>query len=256
MFAYGRVVNGVWSGSEWKESPLIRRGDRENRLAIRKTGSRLEYLINGTVVASTQSQPMLQTNIGFAVTGKRQVEIDDLVISQVFSTAEAEAKSKSRRHLEQGRDLLKAGRNAEALGELDQAIQLDPRLDAAHFLKASALMRMQKPDEAISHFDNAIGLYPTPASYAARGEAYWMKANVLARSGKQQQATEALLKAKADLTNAVAGDQRIARVWSVKAGVHFMLGEEEQGCVAAKHACKLGDCSLIEEFSECVETDQ
>ena len=37
----------------------------------------------------------------------------------------------------------------------------------------------------------------------------------------------------------------------MKAGVHFMLGEQAPACEAARRACELGNCSIAEQFTDC-----
>jgi len=172
---------------------------------------------------------------------------------QRLGAPEAAAKAQASRHFKRGREFFRAGSDAEALQEFDQAIALDPLLDAAYYLKGNTLLRMQRADEAIAQFDRALELYQNASGYAARAQAYMSRAKALRTSEWHERAKVELAKALSDLDKSVALAPKDARFWAVKAGVHFMLGEEARGCLAAKRACALGDCGISKEFSERTE---
>jgi tetratricopeptide (TPR) repeat protein len=75
--------------------------------------------------------------------------------------------------LEEGNTLYSLQRYDEAIRAFDQAIRLDPNYASAHYNKGNSLGNLQRYDEAIRAFDQAIRLDP---NYAA---AYYNKGNSL-----------------------------------------------------------------------------
>jgi tetratricopeptide (TPR) repeat protein len=248
IFSYGKISGGKWSGSDWNESAHIRKGRAANTLAVRRSRDRVDYLINGTVVATGPFERFFGDNVGFAITGGRQVEIDNLVVK-----AHVNAKAHAEQHFKRGRELHLAGRHAEALLDFDRAIALNPALDAAYYLKGKALMAIQRPADAIVQFDRTIALHSSADAYVARAEARMSRAQALRSREKHGEADAQSSRVGADLDEAVKLNPNSTRAWSLKAGNHLIRGEQEQGCLAAKQACILGDCRVIEEFSECTE---
>ena len=148
-----------------------------------------------------------------------------------------------------------AGRHAEALREFDQAVVFNPDLDAAYYLKGKALLAMRRPGEAIGQFDRTIALNPSSGAYTARAEAHMARAQALRGKERHGEAEAQSSRAGADIDQAVKLSPKSTHAWTLKAGNHFMRGEHTQGCLAAKQACILGDCRVIEEFSECTEAE-
>ncbi|MEW6323973.1 MAG: tetratricopeptide repeat protein [Nitrospirota bacterium] len=141
-----------------------------------------------------------------------------------------------------------------AKGQPKSKSPADPRLDAAaHFLQGRALQNKGLLELAIAHYDQGITLHPTSGAYSIRAEAYLMKAGEVWASGGGR---DDLSKAVSDLDKAMELTPEVkeaARVWSLRAVAHFMLGEVSKGCDAAVRACQLGDCGMAREFSECEE---
>lgn len=245
VFSYGKVADGKWAGSDWRTSSLIAKGDAENRLAVKRTGERLDYLINGSVVASGRYEPFFGSRVGFAITGGREVQIDNFVVA-TSETPESIAKAKAGEHFRRGRQLLGENKNAEAVEELRQAATLRPDLHAAHFLSGVALVGMQRWPEAIAQLDRALALHPSGTGYATRAEVRTSYSRALAAAGKGEAAEAELLKARDDIDMALQRDPKSAHLWLQKASIHFALFDEEEACQAAKRACKLGNCRAIE----------
>lgn len=248
IFSYGKISGGKWSGSDWQESAHLRKGRAANTLAVRRSRDRVDYLVNGTVVATGPFEPFFGGNVGFAITGGRQVEIDNLVVK-----AQANLKARAEQHFKRGQELHLAGRHAEALREFDQAVGFNPDLDAAYSLKGMSLLAMQRPVDAIVQFDRTIALNPSAGAYTARAQAYMARAQALRGKARHGEAEAQSSRAGMDIDQAVKLSPKSTQAWTLKAGNHFMRGEQAQGCLAAEQACILGDCRIIEEFYECTE---
>ena len=161
----------------------------------------------------------------------------------------------------QGMALTKLKRPAEALPSLDKAIELAKKGRGAnsewlawpHYQKGVALLELRQVDAAFAELDASIRLKPLPGALAARGNAYLMQGQSKSRAGDMQSARQYFLAAGADVDRGISMSGDNGRLWSLKSSVHFMLDEASQACKAARKACELGNCGMIEEFSECKE---
>ncbi len=62
-------------------------------------------------------------------------------------------------------------RSQEALEAVESAIQLNPNQSSAYKAKAAALILLDRPNEAIVAFDQALQIKADPATYLAKGKA-------------------------------------------------------------------------------------
>lgn len=68
-----------------------------------------------------------------------------------------------------------AGRHRQALSLLDKSINRDPDASVTHYLKGLILRGLDRIDDAIASFDNAIALNPgLPDAYNNRGLCHWI----------------------------------------------------------------------------------
>ncbi|MGP0090557.1 MAG: tetratricopeptide repeat protein [Xanthobacteraceae bacterium] len=64
------------------------------------------------------------------------------------------------------------GNHAEAVGQIDVALQINPRVAVAHNNRANALWQLRRPDEALASCERAIALKPDyPEAFNNRGNA-------------------------------------------------------------------------------------
>jgi tetratricopeptide (TPR) repeat protein len=91
--------------------------------------------------------------------------------------------------LSKGQTLLNLDQPEEALGQFDEALQLDPRNIEAWIKRGTALERLQRVDEAITSYDQAIAIDGSTAT------AYLFKAGVYNRQKKYAEALQCYEKA-------------------------------------------------------------
>ena len=80
--------------------------------------------------------------------------------------------SEAEKHSDRGIELIEQGRYEEAIGELDEAIELNPALAVAYASRGAAHGQLGNLSHAIFDYDRAIDLDPSSAAYANRGQAY------------------------------------------------------------------------------------
>ncbi len=81
--------------------------------------------------------------------------------------------SEAEKHSNRGIELIEEGRYEEAIGELDEAIELDADLAVAYVSRGAAHGELGNLQQAIYDYDRAIDLDPSlAAAYASRGQAY------------------------------------------------------------------------------------
>ncbi len=91
--------------------------------------------------------------------------------------------------LSKGQALLNLDKPEEALGEFDEALQIDPRSIEAWIKRGTALERLQRIDDAIASYDQAIAIDGSTAT------AYLFKAGVYNRQKKYAEALQCYEKA-------------------------------------------------------------
>ncbi|HEY0548612.1 MAG TPA: tetratricopeptide repeat protein [Verrucomicrobiae bacterium] len=91
--------------------------------------------------------------------------------------------------LSKGQTLLNLDKPEEALSEFDEALQIDPRSIEAWIKRGTALERLQRIDEAITSYDQAIAIDGSTAT------AYLFKAGVYNRQKKYAEALQCYEKA-------------------------------------------------------------
>jgi Tfp pilus assembly protein PilF len=87
-------------------------------------------------------------------------------------------------------EALTRGETLEALTKADEALRADPKNAWAHYNRAAALAGLNRIDEAVAAYDQAVGTFAA-SDKRGRSLALWGKAHVLYRTGKCAQAGEA-----------------------------------------------------------------
>ncbi|MDD1752717.1 MAG: tetratricopeptide repeat protein [Methanotrichaceae archaeon] len=130
-----------------------------------------------------------------------------------------------------GIDLVKLNKYDEAIKAFDEALDLDPMSATAWSGKGTALQKLGKDDEAITAFDKALDLDPMSAT-AWSGKGY-----VLQKLGKDDEAITAFDKAL-DL------DPMSATAWSGKGYILQKLGKDDEAVQAYDKAFQLDPASI------------
>lgn len=77
--AGGEAVNLI----EWTQSDIVRQGDGStNDLMVKQIDQRLEFWLNGQLLAEAEAEPFFGNQIGFIVYNIQEVAIDSLVVAQ------------------------------------------------------------------------------------------------------------------------------------------------------------------------------
>lgn len=211
-------------------------------------------------VQETQKDKLIErANAHFAAGRKllRQKRFEEAL--KEFATAIEIAPGFDSAHIFQGMALIRLNRPAEALTSFDKAIEAAIKRRGAksewlalpHYRKAMALLELGRVDEALAELDDSIRLKPGVSALAARGNTYFVQGQLKSRAGDQQAARQYFLAAGADVDRGISMSGKNRQLWSMKSGVHFMLGETPQACEAARRACELGNCGIVEDFPEC-----
>ncbi len=155
--------------------------------------------------------------------------------------------------------LTRLDRQREALAEFDKAMAAAKARRGAdtnwlwwpHYQKAVALIALRLDDDALWELDESLRLKPTAGAFAARGNIFFLQGQSLASSGNANGARQYYMAAGADVRKGLRLKPDHVSLWSMKSGLHFMLGEQQQACEAARKACELGNCGIVEEYTEC-----
>ena len=120
----------------------------------------------------------------------------------------------------EGYDHSLGGRDAEALVAYKQAIQLDPQYVFAYYFKGNALNKLQRYEEALAAYDEAIRLDQYVDAYVGRG-------NVL-------RALERYEEALAAYNEAIRLSPQVASAYDRKILVLEMLDKKQEADEARK----------------------
>lgn len=83
FYKYEKFVNNEWQEViPWTPSAHINTFNAANTLAIRKSGDRLSFFVNGQWLDDAEFEPFFGNNIGFALNLNMAVECDDLILRQ------------------------------------------------------------------------------------------------------------------------------------------------------------------------------
>jgi tetratricopeptide (TPR) repeat protein len=94
----------------------------------------------------------------------------------------AAVKGVALRHLERGKQLLRAGQHGQAAASCTEALCLDPGLAEGYLLRGWAHLCLDQPEQAVRDYTEAIRLDPTSA--AAYGNRGWAQGQL----GRYEQA--------------------------------------------------------------------
>ncbi|HAV34622.1 MAG TPA: hypothetical protein DC058_05755, partial [Planctomycetaceae bacterium] len=136
----------------------------------------------------------------------------------LFLSGCADQKKQARQLVAEGTELRGAGRHAEALQKLSQAVALAPDLADAHFGRGLCLTSLQRPAEAVLALENAVRLKPR-----------WGEA--LQALGLAQLNDNDLTAAERSLSQAVEVDSRLTAAWFARSRIRLQSLQE----VAALH---------------------
>jgi tetratricopeptide (TPR) repeat protein len=87
-------------------------------------------------------------------------------------------------------EALSRGETLEALTRSDEALRADPKNAWAHYNRAAALAGLNRIDEAVAAYDQAVGAFGAK-DIRGRSLAMWGKAHVLYRTGRCAEASQA-----------------------------------------------------------------
>lgn len=162
-------------------------------------------------------------------------------------------------HVFRGLTLLRLGRPQEALDAFDRAITLgrQARGDASPWLswplynRGLALLATGDAPRAKAALDESITLKPSPGALLARANLLFTQGQSLGRNGDWNAAEPYFLGAKADAIAGIALAPGNAGLWSTRSASEIMLNQHEDACIAARKACELGNCAVIEQVPQC-----
>jgi tetratricopeptide (TPR) repeat protein len=162
-------------------------------------------------------------------------------------------------HVLRGLTLLRLNRPRDASDAFDQAIALgrQNRGTASAWLswplynKALVLLAGGETAAAKIALDESIELKPTPGALLARANLSFTQGEALGGQGDWQAAEPYFLDAQADATAGIALAPRNAALWSTRSASHIMLNQHQEACIAARKACELGNCTIVEQFPQC-----
>ncbi|KQC09185.1 MAG: hypothetical protein APR62_03030 [Smithella sp. SDB] len=122
----------------------------------------------------------------------------------------------------------------KAIEYLDEAIKRKPDLAEAYNIKGNADGDLGQHQRAIEDYNKAISLKP---NYA---HAYYNRGYTYSKLGQYQQAIE-------DYNEAIRLKLENIGVYYNRGTTYFIQGDKELGCIDARKACELGDCTLLED---------
>lgn len=162
-------------------------------------------------------------------------------------------------HVFRGLTLLRLNRPRDALDAFDRAITLgrQNRGVASEWLswplynKGLALLASGDAAAAKTALDESINLKPTPGALLARANLSFTQGQALGRKDDWDAAEPYFLAAKADADAGIALAPRNAGLWSTRSAVQIMLNQHQEACAAARKACELGNCAILQQFPQC-----
>lgn len=183
------------------------------------------------------------------------------------------------RHYKKGRGLYNSKRYREAIAEFDTVIRHDRSYAVAYVMRGMALTKIGKARKALAQFDAAIAaarkkgkrgkswywwpyyhkgwalmrLRDAPAARAAFSSS--LRSNPTVRAYEARARTYAVEKkyrrSSADIDKAIGLDPKRAMLWTRRSKLDFMARNPKRGCRAARRACALGDCQLLQQVPKC-----
>ena len=83
-YLYGRARYSDWKGMDgFQPSGAVHTGNATNKLALKKVGSRLSLLVNGSPVYETDLEAFSPNNVGFTLEDSMKIEVKRLVIRRL-----------------------------------------------------------------------------------------------------------------------------------------------------------------------------
>jgi tetratricopeptide (TPR) repeat protein len=126
-----------------------------------------------------------------------------------------------------------AGLHERALVDFDRIVELSPDFDA-YSNRGLARINVGRMEDAVEDLTRAIALDPDSA------DAHANRAFALVR-------LERLEAARADFDRAIAIDPSRPVFYTLRGGVHDLLGDRSRACADWQSACRLGDCRMFEQ---------
>jgi Tfp pilus assembly protein PilF len=162
-------------------------------------------------------------------------------------------------HVFRGLTLLPLERPRDALASFDKAIALGRQnrgvanvwLSWPLYNRGLALMASGDTAAAKTALDESIGLKATPRALLARANLAFAQGEALGKKDDWDAAEPYFLAALADAVAGIDLAPRNAALWTTRSASQIMLNRNEQGCAAARTACELGDCTIVEQVPQC-----
>jgi hypothetical protein len=90
-YTYLKHVDSKWETViDWSGSSFIKKGNAGNRLVVSKSGSQLQFFINGHKVDEAPCEKFFGNNVGLYNSSKQTVEVDNLMVTQSTDDAQKE----------------------------------------------------------------------------------------------------------------------------------------------------------------------
>jgi hypothetical protein len=90
-YSYLKHVDNKWETViDWTRSTYIKKGNADNRLAVVKSGMKLQFFINGHQVDEAPFEKFFSNNVGLYNSSKLTVAFDNLIVTQSTEDAQIE----------------------------------------------------------------------------------------------------------------------------------------------------------------------
>ena len=190
-------------------------------------GKAIEYFNNAIKLEPGFTKAYIGRSNAYSDLGQYQQALEDL--NKTISLKPDDANAYHGR----GFTYSNIGQYQQAIEDYTKAISLEPDLANAYNNRGFAYDNLSQHQQAIEDYTKAIILNP---SYV---DAYINRGNVYVKLSQYQQAIE-------DYTKAISLKPGDTVAYHNRGVAYFEQGNKESGCLDAKKACELGDCSLLE----------
>ncbi|MDB5321802.1 MAG: hypothetical protein JWN40_3433 [Phycisphaerales bacterium] len=166
-----------------------------------------------------------------------------LVLAPSVRAADAVTEAKRRA----AADLMKEGKNVEAIALLSEVIKADGENYKDHLMMGRAYDKLNKPQEATESYHRVLELLPPGEDRAARAEVDRRLKVIDGQTQKIQAVEEEFLKKLDGLEreSLAAHDSRaVERIWRIKGGIWSAQGRKDAGCWEVRAASEWHDTGM------------